>query len=274
MTYPDGLFHGHGTQVAITAAGCKTGVARRANLYLIKMSDVIMQSGLAVRSITSGTSLLYGLHHALSVLLGGRGMSIPKGKAIILICTTLANVTTLRSGIPRQALDALEHDYKTVLDALDRHGATVLMIAGNNGGTNDPQKQANYVPSYIDDAFPQVFATADSPTIVVGSTNNKGQLSFFTSPGRGNTPVTLYAQGEDVTSYDFLHGTEPWKRSGTSFSAPIVVSDLNRKPFLSEVLTFPLRLAWLLTPSVCLRTPTSVRTARILLPIKIRLGCV
>lgn len=228
---PDGLFHGHGTQVSIVAGGCKTGVARKANLYLVKIMDTIMHSGLAARPIMAANALVYGLHHVLSVLLGSQGTAIPKGKAIILICTTLTSISEMKETIPEQKLNVLEHDYKTVLAALDRQGVTVIMAAGNNGGTLDPEKQADFVPQYVDEAFPQVLATVDSPLILVGSTNNKGQLSFFSSPGRGNTPVTLYAQGEDITSYDLLHGTEPQIKFGTSYSAPIVVGALHIKSF-------------------------------------------
>ena len=234
----DGLFHGHGTQVAIVAAGCKTGVARKANLYLIKTNDVVMNSGLAIAQTVSDKGLLYGFYHVLSVLLGDRvGLSVPKGKAIVLVCTSLGRVDTVKRYHTEQEYNALQTDFKNVLDLLDRHGATVVLAAGNGGSIPNVEQRPDFVPGYVDDTFPHHLATEDSPIVVVGSTNNKGQLSPFTAPGRGKTPVTVYAQGEDVTSYDFLHGTDPWFRSGTSFAAPIVVGALDLKLSGFAVLT-------------------------------------
>lgn len=188
-----------------------------------------MNSGLAKAQTISDKGLLYGFYHVLSVLLGDRGLSIPKGKAVVLVCTSLGRVDSVRGDSTEQVYNRLETDYKNVLAALDRHGATVIMAAGNGGSVPNVEQDPDFVPGYVDDTFPQHLATEDSPFIVVGSTNNKGQLSSFTAPGRGNTPVTVYAQGEDVTSYDFLHGTDRWFRSGTSFAAPIVVGALNPK---------------------------------------------
>jgi hypothetical protein len=227
--FPDGRFHGHGTQVAILAAGCKTGVARKANLYLVKVNEVVMNSGLTQRQRGGIKSLLMGLHHVVAIILGARGISIPKGKAIVVVCSNVARLDFLRQTLPEQMYNALVNDYKEVLGTLDRFGATVIMAAGNGGSYPGVEQNPDFVPSYVGDTLPQNLATKDSPIIVVGSTNNKGQLSSFTSPGRGDTPITVYAQGEDVTSYDFLHGTDPWPRSGTSFAAPIVVSALDQK---------------------------------------------
>ncbi|POS78748.1 hypothetical protein DHEL01_v202869 [Diaporthe helianthi] len=176
--YGDELFHGHGTPVAIVAAGCKTGVARKANLYLVKISELIMNSGLPRTGLNGPNNMLYGLHHVLSVLNGYRGLSIPRGKAIVLISLAVERRQFLMERHTAQDYNAMETDFKMVLDALDRQGATVIMAAGNGG--NEP------VPSFVDDSFPQHLATQDSPYIIVGSTNNKGQLSSFSSPGRGN----------------------------------------------------------------------------------------
>ena len=269
--YPDKLFHGHGTQVAIVAGGCKTGVARKANLYLIKTSEASMRSGLAESQLVAGNSVLYGFYHVVDVLLGGRGISVPKGKAIVLLCSSLGHVDTLQQGNPRQVYDQLQNDYKNVLGVLDSLGATVIMAAGNYGGPGDLQQLPNFVPQYIDNSFPQNLGTADSPVIMVGSTNGKGQLSYFSSPGRGKVPVSLYAQGEAVSSYDFITG--PRLRSGTSFAAPIVVCALDPKsPRLRGANM--IRLALLLTHSGCLRIRTFVRTGKTLLPVKIRWECV
>lgn len=176
--YGDRLFHGHGTPIAIVAAGCKTGVARRANLYLVKMSEMIMNSGVPRTGLNNPENMLYAFHHVLSVLSGHRGLSIPRGKAIVLVSLAVELRDFLMQRYTEHDYSTLETDYKMVLDALDRQGATVIMAAGNGGN--------EAVPSFVDDSFPQRLATQDSPYIIVGSTNNKGQLSSFTSPGRGN----------------------------------------------------------------------------------------
>lgn len=176
--YGDRLFHGHGTPIAIVAAGCKTGVARRANLYLVKMSEMIMNSGVPRTGLNNPENMLYAFHHVLSVLSGHRGLSIPRGKAIVLVSLAVELRDFLMQRYTEHDYSTLETDYKMVLDALDRQGATVIMAAGNGGN--------EAVPSFVDDSFPQHLATQDSPYIIVGSTNNKGQLSSFTSPGRGN----------------------------------------------------------------------------------------
>lgn len=222
--YGDGQFHGHGTPIVILAAGYRTGVARKANLHLVKLSEVIMNWGVPRREVNPSSDMLYGLHHVLSVLRGDRGHSIPRGKAIVLTSINVELKARMMQRYTAYESNVLGTDYKMVLVALDRHGATVIMAAGNGG---------NDIPlSLVDDSFPHHLATQESPYVIVGSTNDKSQLSVFSSPGREDTPVAVYAQGGGVTSYDLVHGTTPWPGSGSSYAAPIVAGVLNPKDLL------------------------------------------
>lgn len=209
---------GHGTFVAALAAGCKTGVARKANLYLIKMIDVMMKEGLVEETFSGPTAQLQGLRHVASVIQGFvAGVSATRGKAILVMCAGNWREDNMRSqyGATWDNTKAL---MKIALERLDGLGVTIVMTAGNDGGT----------PRYIDQQFPQGIATADSPMILVGATNSKGRLSPFSSPGRGNIPVSLYAQGEGVSTYDLLQSGRKLKY-GTSYAAPIVVCAVNLK---------------------------------------------
>lgn len=210
--------HGHGTQVAILAAGCKTGVARKANLYLIKMMEVIMKSGRVEEILTGPNAQLQGLRKVISVV--GRS-EIPRGKAVLVMCAGNWREEDMRSQFgPRW--ETTKAQMKTALIQLDHLGVTIVMSAGNDGVSANPQQDPGFLPRYIDQQFPQNLATADSSMLLVGSTNSQGQLSVFSTPGRGNTPVSLYAQGEGVNTYDLQLSNRKLK-SGTSYSAPIVV---------------------------------------------------
>lgn len=210
--------HGHGTQVAILAAGCKTGVARKANLYLIKILALIMKEGRVEEVLTGPAAQLQGLRRVVSVVEGSvDGVSVPRGKAVLVMCSGNWREEDMRSQFGAR-WETNKAQLRSTLNRLDQLGVTIVMAAGNDGAT----------PRYIDQQFPQGMATADSPMILVGSTNSQGQLSAFTTPGRGNTPVSLYAQGEAVSTYDFLQ-TGPKLKSGTSYSTPIVVCTPNLK---------------------------------------------
>lgn len=204
---------GHGTFVATLAAGCKTGVARKANLYLIKMIEVMMKSGLVEETFSGPSAQLIGLRHVASVIEGFvSGVSVPRGKAVLVMCAGRREENMRRKF--GAAWDNTKALMKVALERLDRLGVTVVLTAGNDGG----------YPRYLDQQFPQGIATADGPMILVGSTNSKGQLSAFTSPGRGNTPVSVYAQGEAVSTYDLQQSGRKLKY-GTSYAAPIVVCE-------------------------------------------------
>lgn len=227
-----GSCRGHGTQVAIFAAGCKTGVARNANLYLIKWVEVKMKAGVVVETQGSPAAQIQALQRVISVVEGSEAsVSVPRGKAVLVISSGrwIEDDMKSRYGKEWEVSKAL---ITTALGRLDQLGVTVVLAAGNDGISSNPQQNPDFVPLYVDQHFPLALATANSPMLVVGSTNNKGQLSAFSTPGRGDTPVSLYAQGEDASTYD-LKESGTIVRSGTSYAAPIVVCalDLNSSEF-------------------------------------------
>lgn len=217
-----GNFRGHGTQVAILAAGCKTGVARNANLYLIKFIEVKMKSGIAVETQSSPAAQIQGLRQIISVVQGSvAGVSVPRGKAVLVLSAGRWKEDDMKRAHGNN-WEVTKNLMTTALEQLDQLGVTVVLAAGNDGASSNPQQNPNFAPLYIDQHFPLALATANSPILAVGSTNNKGQLSVFSTPGRGYTPVSLYAQGEGVSTYDLLE-SGPTLKSGTSYAAPIVV---------------------------------------------------
>lgn len=174
-----------------------------------------MKAGRVEEVLAGPDAQLQGLLHVVSVVEGSvADVSIPRGRAILLMCAGNWREDDMRSQSGAR-WETTKAQIKTALDRLDQLGVTVVMAAGNDGG----------IPRYIDQQFPQGLATVDSPMLLVGATNSKGQLSAFTTPGRGNTPVSLYAQGEAVSTYDFYQAERKLK-SGTSFAAPLVVCPL------------------------------------------------
>lgn len=215
---------GHGTQVSILAAGCKTGVARNANLYLIKMSAALMKEGLIQGVDALPAASLFALRHIRTVISGSvPGVSVPRGKAVLVMSGSW-EIDVLKRKYPA-IWESMLGQIKTALEDLDRLGVVVAIAAGNGGVQFGPTEDPNFVPTYVDQQFPTVLATPDNPIILVGATNNRGQLSDFTSPGRAAIPISLYAQGEGIRTYDFL-SPELKMKLGTSFSAPIVVCPL------------------------------------------------
>ncbi|KAI3397399.1 hypothetical protein diail_10850 [Diaporthe ilicicola] len=222
-TTADRKFHGHGTQIAILAAGCKTGVARKANLYLMKISESKMRpDGLAESMFNGPLAQVIALRQIASLISGSvpDSPSIPTGKAIVLMCAVGWNIDAMRSQNGPN-WDLLQEQFSLAMSRLEQLGVTFVIAAGNDGASPNPGPQPGYAPPYLDQIMPQSFATETDAPITVGATNNKGQLASFTSPGRGNTPVSLYAQGVELRSTDLLN-SEPDMRSGTSYSAPIV----------------------------------------------------
>ncbi|KAL1862840.1 hypothetical protein Daus18300_008337 [Diaporthe australafricana] len=223
-TTSDRKFHGHGTQIAILAAGCKTGVAPKANLYLIKISESKMRpDGLADSSFVGPLAQVYALQRVAAVIRGvPGGPSVPKGKAVVVMAA--AGWSFDEMGTYGSHWDIVHDQFLFAMTQLERLGVTVVIAAGNKGSTGDPEQpnqEPSFVPQYLDQEFPQASVTEKEPPILVGATNNKGQLSSFTTPGRQHVVVSLYAQGANVKSTDLL-SSEPDFREGTSYSTPIV----------------------------------------------------
>lgn len=228
LVTPDKKYHGHGTMVAIFAAGCKTGVARKANLFLIKISETVLKNGDPVQSIMSPQAQILALKRVVAEVRASlNGGAHPPGKAVVVMCSGNWLLDQMRRELGTKA-DIIMSTFEDTLKQLDQLGVTVLISAGNAGTYQDPTKP-NDPPPFADQVFPKNFATANSPMLMVGATNKKGQLSSFTSPGRGDNPISLYAQGQDVSSYDLTKpGPQLW--SGTSYSTPIVVSAISLEP--------------------------------------------
>lgn len=81
----EGVPEGHGTQTAIIAGGMRTGVARRAGLYLIKAGGAVLdRDGNVVEEEVCAESLVISLNHIVEKLSDG---SLPPGKTVIVIDT-------------------------------------------------------------------------------------------------------------------------------------------------------------------------------------------
>lgn len=81
----EGVPEGHGTQCAILAGGLKSGVARRAGLYLIKAGGAVLdQDEVVVEEDVCADSLVSALGHVLDQLRDG---ILPRGKTILVIDT-------------------------------------------------------------------------------------------------------------------------------------------------------------------------------------------
>lgn len=187
--------------------------------------------GLAESCFIGPLAQIYGLQRVAAVIRGfPGGPSVAKGKAVVVMCAAGWNIDKMRTYGSRW--DILQNQFLFVMKQLERLGVTVVIAAGNGGSTASPEQpneQPNFVPEYLDQAFPQAWVTENESPVLVGATNNKGQLSSWTTPGRGADVVSLYAQGASVKSTDLL-SSEPDFRSGTSYSAPIVVRTLKLEP--------------------------------------------
>ncbi|KKY30397.1 hypothetical protein UCDDA912_g09666 [Diaporthe ampelina] len=81
----EGVPEGHGTQTAILAGGMRTGVARRAGLYLIKAGGAVLdRDDEVVEEDVCAPALVVSLRHIVDKLKDG---SLPPGKTVIIVDT-------------------------------------------------------------------------------------------------------------------------------------------------------------------------------------------
>jgi hypothetical protein len=81
----EGVPEGHGTQTAILAGGMRTGVARRAGLYLIKAGGAILDADdNVVEEDVYARSLVISLNHVVEKLKDG---TLAPGKTVVVIDT-------------------------------------------------------------------------------------------------------------------------------------------------------------------------------------------
>lgn len=128
---------------------------------------------------------------------------------------------------------------KWFLEAMDEQGVVVVLSAGN-GGYN---KLTGKPDVYQAERAPVNLVTDDSPYISVGATYHDGSIAEFTTPPgiRPGAPghnsnaddlsISMWAQGVHVYTCNTKDDPELMGfRSGTSFSAPQVVSILITPP--------------------------------------------
>lgn len=81
----EGVPEGHGTQTAIVAGGMRTGVARRAGLYLIKAGGAVLDADEnVVEEDVCAESLVISLDHVVEKMKDG---TLPPGKTVVVIDT-------------------------------------------------------------------------------------------------------------------------------------------------------------------------------------------
>jgi hypothetical protein len=118
------------------------------------------------------------------------------------------------------------------LESMDRFGVVVIISAGNGGYSSNTGKPRYYQA----ERTPANLVTDDSPYISVGATYHDGSVAEFTTPaairpgepGHDTNPddlsISMWAQGVDIFTCKPHSPDSMAHRSGTSFSAPIVVS--------------------------------------------------
>lgn len=81
----EGAPEGHGTQVAMLAAGLQLGVAREAGLYMIKAGGAILdEGGEVIEEEVCADALLVSLRHIIEKL---QDETLTKGKTVVIIDT-------------------------------------------------------------------------------------------------------------------------------------------------------------------------------------------
>lgn len=106
-----------------------------------------------------------------------------------------------------------------IFATLDGLGVVVATSAGNDGKEDPSASTGSYTPNIL-------AARENSPLVVVGAVNSKGQLAKISSAGSAAVPITCYAMGKGVKVID-LSVEEDTKQDGTTFSVAIVVSTIH-----------------------------------------------
>ncbi|KAL2283257.1 hypothetical protein FJTKL_10133 [Diaporthe vaccinii] len=115
----DNLIHGHGTQVAIIAGGCQSGVAARANLFLIKAAEI--------------KAIIAGLQLVVDRMDDSDGSpSIPRGKAVVSVSLGIP-VDEIEERWGENAYNTFRDTLGDKLNQLNERGVTVVFAAGNDG---------------------------------------------------------------------------------------------------------------------------------------------
>ncbi|KAI9761037.1 MAG: serine/threonine protein kinase [Chaenotheca gracillima] len=178
---------GHGSCVISKAAGAKYGVAKKADIGIIKLNKGV--DGQFAFYASSGFA-------ALNAIL----VDIPKkGRK--------KNVVVISWGVPYAQIESHQRKvYQGLMAELVQLGVVVVIAAGNRAETT---------PNV--DEFPATLASA-LPLIVVGAVNEDGHTSI---ESQGGPLVSIMGSGVDITCASGS-GNGRKLASGTSFSTPMV----------------------------------------------------
>ncbi|KAI1502743.1 hypothetical protein F5X99DRAFT_426929 [Biscogniauxia marginata] len=210
------ITQGHGTAVACIAGGSLTGVARNANLFLIKWKNMMVQDGRYIEERLKVPAIKRSFDKIIDAIVH-EGIPAPRSTVLITVAGDFKDMPSFGS----RKYDDFTQDY---LDRFEELGVTVVMAAGNYG----INRLTGHVQAYLGDQWPQRLGNAKNSLITVGGTDRRGSLFVDTSP-EGNWAqsfdyptgsMTLYAMGKQVMSYN-AHG-DPTPKTGTSFAAPAV----------------------------------------------------
>ncbi|KAM7195912.1 hypothetical protein V8F20_007277 [Naviculisporaceae sp. PSN 640] len=194
----------HGTKVASLVAGLQQGVCPKGLVTLVRFVTPGVQYKWNVGVGSQFDWDAFDMIHVEMLVLALQDIvaNQRKGKAVINISWGMERPWY------RECL-------KLVLTELDRHGAVVVVAAGNGFGNTNPNS-APLISSY-----PALWAAQELQNlIVVGATDRYSRAALFS--GRSGTPgvLTVNAPGKEVP----LAGPNGvfLEESGTSYSAPIV----------------------------------------------------
>lgn len=155
----DNLIHGHGTQVAIIAGGCRSGVAPRANLVLVKAAEIeVDRDGDPYSSDEPDLypqAIIAGLHLVIDRMDDSDGApSVPRGKAVVSISLGIP-IDEIEETWGEDAYAVFRDNLRDRLTQLNDRGVTVFFSAGNDGmgrGEEDsgPDVEPDETPHYAE----------------------------------------------------------------------------------------------------------------------------
>ena len=154
----DNLIHGHGTQVAIIAGGCQSGVAPRANLFLIKAAEIkVDRDGDPYSSDEPDLypqAIIAGLQLVVERMDSDDSPSIPRGKAVVSLSIGIPN-DEIEERWGETAYNAFRDSLRDKLNQINERGVTVVFAAGNDGmgrGEEDsgPDVEPDETPHYAE----------------------------------------------------------------------------------------------------------------------------
>ena len=213
---------GHGTKVAIMAAGLTLGVAHRANLVCVKQQEYVRATLVDGRpALKMLPARLGAAIEALTwILQDVRDQRTitgnPRSKVVVNLSFGGPNLQHLP---PLQAARAA-YGYQKFRQLIEQMWAEDIVVVAA-GGNAEPQRR-----HYLHDYIPTAWGSADNAMITVGSVDADGKYSRKNvreqGPGLGGS-MTVYAQGWDVACLRSPVTGFVMQDSGTSFAAPIVV---------------------------------------------------